>query len=151
MAKKRSEVPTENQWNVEAFYPSFNDWQTAFQKAIKQDRETLWKELSNTQGKLGEKPEILKSALDQLFFLDRELSKLYTYAHLRHDEDIANDSHKVAYNQITSLLHEFAQTFSWIEPEILALPDDTIQNYLSSPIEKVLESKNTLYLLTKSA
>ena len=62
--------------------------------------------------------------------------KLYTYAHLRHDEDVANDVCKKAYTRISSLLFDFRQETSWIEPEILALSKEKLSEYLNAPLLK---------------
>src|SRR5439155_118579 len=66
--------------------------------------------------------------------VSRKLEKLYTYAHLRHDEETTHDAHKSAYQRISSLLYDFQQECAWIEPEILELPPALIEKYLNSPI-----------------
>ncbi|MFQ5729981.1 MAG: oligoendopeptidase F, partial [Waddliaceae bacterium] len=91
----------------------------------------------------------LKAAIEYLLSIERKIDKLYTYAHLRHDEDIAKDKYKIAYLQILDICHGFAQESAWFEPELLSLPDETIENFLSSPIlqsyrfhlEKILRLK----------
>ncbi len=134
MAKERSEVVQEDRWNVEALYPNFDAWQKAYDKISREGKQPHWPEIAAFRGKLQDGPDTLKSALELVFSLDRELSKIYTYAHLRHDEELTNDQSKVAYNRVLGLLHEFQQEVSWFEPELLALSDATIQNYLSSPV-----------------
>lgn len=41
--RKRSEIPKEDQWNVESLYPSVEEWEVEFKKASdeKSNRETL--------------------------------------------------------------------------------------------------------------
>lgn len=149
MTLSRTEIPEQDRWNVEALYPSFEMWKKAFNEAGGNGDHPLWPELQAYKGKLGESPATLKAALECSFSLDRSLTKLYTYAHQRHDEDITNDQYKVAFNQIMALLHEFAQVSAWFEPELLDLPEKTIQNYLTSPelapyrfhIEKIFRLK----------
>ena len=133
MVKPRNEVSQNDQWNVEALYPSFEKWQEGL-NAVGRQESPHWPELEAYKDKLGESPETLKKAIETLLSISRNLMTLYTYAHLRHDEEITHDVNKVAYNQILSLLHDFAQESAWFEPELLALPDASIQAYLASPV-----------------
>lgn len=133
MTKERSEVPVEDRWNVEQFYPSFKEWEAKFEKACNPNHVPHWPELEQFKGKLGDGPQTLKQALEKVITIDRELSSLYTYAHLRHDEEITLDANKVNYNKILNSLHEFSQAMAWFEPEILALPQEKIDQYLKSP------------------
>lgn len=109
-------------------------WEKEFKIVGGGQQPPRWPELVAYQGRLGEGPAIVKELLDKLISFERHLSKLYTYAHLRHDENIANDSHKVAYNRIIALLQAFQQEMSWFEPELLALPDNKLSELLASPL-----------------
>lgn len=133
--KKREEVELEDRWNVEALYPNQAAWEQAFKKLVADPQKTPhWPSLQAYQGTFDRGPQRVKEALDLLMDIDRELTKLYTYAHLRHDEDIVNTDYKKSYEQILTLAHSFAQETSWFQPELLALPDVTLKDYLASPV-----------------
>lgn len=136
MLKSREEVLSENTWNVAALYPTIGMWQKEFDQEYSSSQTPRWPELERYRGKLGEGAQVLKETLDHLFKIHRTAEKLYTYAHLRHDEDITNDTYKTAYQRIYGILHELAQESSWLEPELLALPQKTLDSYLASPILK---------------
>lgn len=148
MPKERKSVAAEDKWNVEALYKDFSNWQEALVQANKSDKPK-WPELSMFKGRLGESPETLKAALDVQHSIDRLLSQLYTYAHLRHDEDITSDEHKSGYSSINSLYLDFSQEASWFEPELLAIDDKTMTQLMNSPLlsdyrfhlEKILRVK----------
>lgn len=127
MAKARQEVPAEDRWNVEALYPNLNAWEKEF---VSLD----WSGLEAFKGTLGQGPEKVKQALVLFFQMSRQLEKLYTYAHLKHDEDITDNSYKQAHNRITTRYHDFSEELSWFQPELLALPESTLNTYLSSPL-----------------
>lgn len=133
MAKQRVEVAQEDKWNVESLYKDFLSWSDSFKKELPEGKTPRWPELAAYRGKLSEGPETLKKALDLLFSIDRKISNLYTYAHLRFDEDITHNEHKTGFNQILGVAHDFQQEAAWIEPEILELPDQKINEYLKSP------------------
>lgn len=128
----RSEVPLKDRWNVEALYPNMDAWQKAYDKIAREGKHPHWPEIATFQGRLGEGAAILKTALELILGLERTLSSLYTYAHLRHDEDITDDRNKTAFKKIQTLLLEFQQEISWFDPELLSLPDHTLESYLNS-------------------
>jgi len=133
--KTREEVPLDDRWNVEALYPNQNAWEQAFKKFVPNPQKSPhWPALQQYQGTLEKDPKKVKEALDLMMGIDRELSKLYTYAHLRHDEDIANPQFKKNYEQILTLAHAFAQETAWFQPELMALPDTVLNQFLASPI-----------------
>ena len=133
MALDRTKVAKQDQWDVAALYPNLQAWEKEFTKNVP-TTSPRWPELDAYKGKLGESPETLKAALDALFGLSRKLSKLYTYAHLRHDEDITQDAHKTAYNKILAALHDLSQETAWFEPELLALSEKTLAKFLKSKV-----------------
>lgn len=133
--KKREEVSLDDRWNVEALYTSQDAWQQSFKKLVPHPQQMPhWPLLQAYQGTLNQCHEKVKEALDMLMAIDRELTKLYTYAHLRHDEDIANTDYKNSYEQVITIAHAFAQETAWFQPEMLALPDVLLENYLASPL-----------------
>lgn len=131
---ERSQVSEQDQWNVNSLYPSLTAWEQEFAQAIKTKTPPHWPEILSFKGRLAESPETLKQLLDITNETSRKLNKLYTYAHLRHDEDIANDTHKTAYNKILAILYDFAQETAWIEPELLAIEENTLNELLESPV-----------------
>lgn len=149
MLKTRNEVTKNDCWNIEALYPNLETWEKDFDLICRPVQQPHWPEIAAFRGRLKESPETFKKALETIFSIDRKLSTLYTYAHLRHDEDITNDIHKVAYNKIMGIMHDFQQEISWLEPEILALPDKSISSFLASPtlapykfhLEKIIRIK----------
>lgn len=135
MVINRDEVPLENRWNVEALYPHLEAWQKAFEAFIPSlQQKPLWPNVAIAEGTLAQGPEKLKDILDLMMNIDRELSKLYTYAHLKHDENIADPEYKKAHEQISFVLHAAAQEMAWLQPEIISLPDNLLQQYLTSPV-----------------
>jgi oligoendopeptidase F len=129
----RSHVEEQDQWDVSSIYHSPKEWETEFSKLINDENSPPWKDLSNFKGRLGESPETLRQLLEISDDLSRKLTKLYTYAHLRHDEDIANDAHKTAYNRILAVFHDFAEATSWIQPELLSIDQKTLDKLIQSP------------------
>lgn len=131
---ERSHVAEKDQWNVGSLFPSLKAWEKEFSKFIKESKPPYWPELDDFKGRLAESAEKLEKVLDITHSISRNLSKLYTYAHLRHDEDITNDANKTAYNKILAVINEFDQETSWIEPELLAIDKKTLDKLLKAPV-----------------
>lgn len=130
MSIQRKDVPKKDCWNVEALYPTMKAWEADFKKVIKPTTAPFFPQLLVYKGKIGKSSKNFKDLLELSSSLERKLRKLYTYAHLRHDEDIAEEVHKKAHDKITGMYHQFAQEASWIEPEILSIDKKVLQKYL---------------------
>lgn len=129
---KRSEVAVQDRWNVEAFYPTLEAWNKDFNGLKEQGPGTVWDQIKSLKGRLKEGPAVVVKLLELYLQLDRHLTKLYTYSHLRHDEDVGNTEHKEAYLKISALSHEFREELAWVEPELLQLPEKELQNLLEA-------------------
>ena len=132
--RERTEISLEDQWNLPVLFPSIQEWEKEFDSIYESPNFPHWPKLQTMRGHLREGAENLKEILDISCSLSRKLEKLYTYAHLRHDEEITNDVHKSAFQRISSLLYDFQQECAWIEPEILEIPAELIESYLNSPL-----------------
>ncbi len=131
MALQRSEVPEKDRWNVEALYPNLESWYKEFESV-----QGPWPHIDAFKGRLGEGAAVLAKAFEEILYLDRRISRLYTYAHLRHDEDLAEPKNKEMYEKIITLSYLFSQQKAWFEPEILELPQQTLEAYLADPALK---------------
>lgn len=134
--KERKEVEEKDKWNVGALYPDLASWEEEMKLACRPEKTPHWPELAAFKGKLSAGASTLAQFLALSFDFDRKLSKLYTYAHMRHDEDVANDGYKKAHAIISTFIHDFQQEVSWAEPEILALPNEKIAAYLKDEVLK---------------
>ncbi len=131
--KTRKETALGDCWNVEALYPTFEEWEKDFETAKRANQHPIWPEIMGFQGRLSESSQILNEVLENIFSISRQLEKLYTYAHLKHDEDIAEERYKSAFAKISALFHEFGKETSWFESELLAVEAATLKSFLESP------------------
>lgn len=147
--KDRAHSAKEHCWDVEALYPSWEAWEGEMKRWGKEDLAPHWSELEPFRKTWQESPAALKKLLELYFSIERGLSKLYAYAHLRHDEDVASEIPKQAHARATSLICDFRQETAWIEPALLALSEEKMQTLIKAPelkeyafhLEKVLRLK----------
>lgn len=132
--QERAETAPQYHWNVEALYPSWEAWEQDLRQWGRETDSPHWPELVPLRQTWSQSPENLKKLIEICNEIDRHLSKLYTYAHLRHDEDVAAETAKKAYARIVSLLYAFRQETAWMEPELLQLPDSQLMALVHSPV-----------------
>ncbi|KWX86622.1 oligopeptidase PepB [Paenibacillus riograndensis] len=122
---KRSEVPAENRWKLEDMFASQEQWDAEYKEA-----KELIHSASGFQGKL-DSPDALKKC----FELDDKLSllteRLYVYAHMRQDEDTAAPTYQALSHKAKKLGVEAGEATYFITPEILALPDEKLDQFIA--------------------
>lgn len=133
MIKTRSDTALNDTWNIEALYPNIESWNQEFLSVFESPSMPHWPSIASFSGRLNEGAQIVKSAVEQMLAIHRKLTALYTYAHLKQDENLADPVCKTALGRITTALHQFNQETSWFEPELLSLSDKAIEDILNSP------------------
>ena len=123
--KERDE--TEYTWDLTPIYKDQDSWEKDFGKM-----EDRLNGILDFKGKLGESAENLKRCLEMEDEFDRLVKKLYVYAHLKNDEDLTNSFFQGLYDRISSANHQLSAKLAWIQPEIMAIDDKTMEEFLSS-------------------
>lgn len=149
MTLTRNEIDIINTWNLSSLYPSTDAWEKDFALFKGEENSPHWPKLASFRHRLGSSLPIFVEALDTFFTLARNLEKLYTYAHLKHDEEITDTLHKEMLERSQILLQQFSEEISWIEPEIFTIPETTLSKYIEDPsfekyrfhLEKILRLK----------
>lgn len=124
----RDSIPAEDTWNLDDLYASGETWQADFKSL-----ESQLPQYASFQGTLGGSAGKLKACLDFDMAFSRTLEKVYTFAHLRNDEDKTNSHHLGNYETVTRLLTQTQQARSFINVEIMAIPEETMQGLLDHP------------------
>lgn len=122
---KRSEVPEELTWDLETIFKTDDLWEEEFE-ALKADIPKI-KEFQNT---LGDSATQLANMFKMQDELSERMGKLFTYAHMRNDQDTTNDFYQALNQKAESLLTLFSSTMSFIVPEILSMDETTIDQFL---------------------
>ena len=123
--KRRDQVPAEDRWDVTAIFSSDEAWESALE-AAKQ-----WPEkVAAYQGRLGESEEVLAEALETWLQGTRAMEVVWVYAHLRADEDLGNSHYQELQDRARSSFVALMTASSYLSPEILALEEDTIREWM---------------------
>jgi len=130
----RTEVNVSDRWNIEDLYATPDVWQKELSSIATNSTTPYFPELSQYKGKLHESVENLQKTIVTNFALERKVTKLGLYAHLRHHEDMANADAKADDEKISRLIQDLIQETAWIQPEILSLPEKKFTEYLEHPL-----------------
>ncbi len=126
----RDEVATENTWRLEDIFAVDEQWEKEFNEV-----KGLIPSVQDYQGKLGESAEQLYSALQLQDKLLERLGRLYTYAHMRYDQDTTNSFYQGLDDRIKNLYSQAASALAFIVPEILAVDEEKIKGFLNEKEE----------------
>jgi oligoendopeptidase F len=127
---ERSEIPVEYKWRLEDIFATDEDWEKEFQEV-----KNMIPKISEFQGKLGESADTLYAALQYQDEISERLGKLYTYAHMRYDEDTTNSFYQGLNDRATNLYTQVASALSFIVPEILSIDEERLKSFLQTKEE----------------
>ena len=125
---RRNEIAREYIWDLESIFPTDADWQHDYQALAEHIPQ-----LEALKGKLEESGKALFEVLQARDAAFEQVEKLFVYASMRRDEDTTNGHYQSMYDQAMQLYVRVTTAVSFIEPEILALPqakqDQFIEEY----------------------
>ncbi|MDF9296462.1 oligoendopeptidase F [Geobacillus stearothermophilus] len=121
----RSEIPVEETWRLEDIFPTDDAWEEEFKQV-----KAMIPKLGEYKGRLGESPEVLYEALQCQDDVSMRLGKLYTYAHMRYDQDTTNSFYQGLDARAKSLYSEASSAMAFIVPEILAIDEAVLRSFL---------------------
>lgn len=138
----RSEVAVADTWDLASLFPHDDAWETAFV-----EWEKLIPGYDRYRGKLGESVDVVSECLRFDTQLERLGDKLGTYAFLKETEDVSNSKYQGMKARYIGIASRAAEAGSFFRPELLALPEEKLKEYLASP--KLAEYKLLLERLVR--
>ncbi|UTE71370.1 oligoendopeptidase F [Rossellomorea marisflavi] len=126
----RSEVKQELTWRLEDIFPSDEAWEKEF------------KEIQELSGKAGDFKGTLGNGADELYaafaFQDEileRMGKVYTYSHMRYDQDTTNSHYQGMDDRAKSLYTKLGSAFAYLVPEVLSIEEERIASFLEEKAE----------------
>ena len=124
-ARKRSQVPVEETWNLRDIYASDKMWSEAKLKLAAQfDRVLKYK------GRLATSASQLLACLDFNGRLVKELDRLHSYAAMKSDEDTRDSKYLAMRQEVEQLITDYSSKASFIEPEIAKMDKQMIDKFI---------------------
>ncbi|WP_404451748.1 oligoendopeptidase F [Virgibacillus necropolis] len=130
---KRSELPKELKWDLEDIFATDEEWEQEL-KSLKQDIP----EIEAYDGKLSDSAQVLYDVLKLQDDLSQRLGKLYTYAHMRNDQDTTNSFYQELNAKAENVITIASSSMSYIVPEILSIDESKLKQFQSEKEELAL-------------
>ena len=124
----RPEVPAADTWDLASLFPSDAAWEQEF--AAWEATVPIY---AKFRGTLGTGPAALLAALKFDTEVERRGDRIGTYAFLKFTEDVSNGAYQGMKARYVGIAAKAAEASSYMRPEVLALPDETIRQFLAAP------------------
>ncbi len=141
---ERREIKNTDKWDLKSLIQSDDDWEKIYK-----DLESKINGYDSFKGRMGESLETFRNSLEFDINISREVEKIYTYAHLRSDEDKANQFTLAMYQRSVNLYTRISELSSFMTPEIQEIDEAIIKSYMEDSsmkdfqffLEKILRFK----------
>ena len=136
--KERREVPKEFQWNLERIFKTDEE----FQKEIEAVRKQI-DEFAKLEGHTTESAKTFYRSITAGNEIERRLNKLYTYASMKSDEDVANTENQAKKEKVVNLYNYASSKMYFQTPELLNTEKEVIESFYQAE-PKLLEHKTNI-------
>jgi oligoendopeptidase F len=123
----RSEIAEKYTWNPYSVFPDDATWAAALEE-IKE----MLPEIAGWRGRLHEGPEVVLGCMQQLEDLYRLVGKVNVYAGMFYAVDTADQEAAARSDQAGSLFGQAMATVAFVEPELIAIGQDTLNQWLAA-------------------
>ena len=132
---KRNEIPEQYKWKMEDLYANNEAWEADFAK-LQQGMEDIKK----YEGTLAQSAENLLSLMKKSDELNQLAENVYVYANQRLHEDTSNAYYQGLSGRAQMLLVQMSESSSFVEPEILSIPENVLEEMLKEEGLQVYET-----------
>ncbi len=123
---ERSEIAAEFQWKLQDIFPDDEAWETQLEQLVQRTEE-----LVAFQGKLGNSADDLLKCLLLRDEIAEAFGKIFLYAGLSNDQDTRESRYQAFREKASAVMVKINSATAFIQPEILAIPEATLQEFIS--------------------
>lgn len=123
----RSTAPGEQTWDLESLFPSNQVWEAEYERV-----QNRLSELAHFQGRLGESAETLLACLRLRDELGQQAFQVAFFGFNRVSEDQTDQVRQGLASRARILWSQTETAGSFIRPELLSLPDGTVETFVES-------------------
>lgn len=140
--RQRSEIEEKYKWNISDMYADEEIWESDFNEALK-----MADDFAQYAGKLGESAETMLAALCARDAVWQKAERVYVYAHMKGDEDNRVSRYQELSQKAMSMMSQISAKTAFFTPELMELPEGTIEGFLEENDELKLYNYTLLDLL----
>ncbi|WP_235601320.1 M3 family metallopeptidase [Tissierella sp. P1] len=134
---ERKDIPNEKKWDIESMFADFSEWEKSYNNA-----KEMAKNFESYKEKVVSSSENLYNVLNDMGDLYRITEQLYSYAHMKLDEDTREGNSQALSDKGLGLYVEVGEKTSYVVPEILTLDLATLEKYYEEKPELELYKKH---------
>ncbi len=121
----RSEVRLEDTWDLTQIFKT----EAEFEQMLKDLEGDILEELKSYKGRLIESADTLYNFLKTNEKFTKMVYKVYMYAHLSHDVDVADTKNAANYARVNQVLAKTDAVLSFVDPELMKLTEETLEKF----------------------
>jgi oligoendopeptidase F len=126
--ENRNEIPIEYTWSLEDIFPDVAAWEAAYAVV-----EARIPEMAAAKGRLGESVDTLLSAVALQIELGKTLEDIFVYASQWQNTDTRDATANAYVGRARALAAAFGEATAYFDPEVVQIPDATMEKYLADP------------------
>ena len=130
MAKQRNEIEEKYTWDLSTIFPTDEDFEAELAQVSKE-----LKKATGLAGHLLDSADSLLTTTEVQLDLMRRIEKLYSYAHMKNDQDTRVAKYQEYQAKGMTIYSEFGQAFAFYEPEFMAITEEQYQAFLTEKPE----------------
>ena len=127
MVLQRHEINEKDTWDLSTIYPTDQAWEEAL-KDLTEKVQTA----SQYEGHLLDSADSLLEITEFSLDLERQVEKLYVYAHMKNDQDTREAKYQEYYAKAMTLYSQLEQAFSFYEPEFMEISEEQYAAFLEA-------------------
>lgn len=122
---ERGDIQAAYKWRLEDMYESMEAWEAAAKKI-----QELSAQLAALQGRVAESAGILLQAFQLQDQIGEKIGSLFAFAKMKRDEDNRNTTYQALTDKAMQLLVQSEAAKSFFTPEVLAMDEATLQQFV---------------------
>lgn len=122
----RKDMDPNFQWDFTHMYASDEAWEEELSAIVSE-----LPKIAAIEGTLGNSREAFKAGVDTVNGIAERLEKAYIYAMLHRAADGSEPKHQEMDGKATSAYVQFSSALAFMDPEILAIPEDKLNDFLA--------------------
>jgi oligoendopeptidase F len=126
MGVDRTSIEDKFKWNIDSMYQNSESIQSDIEKV-----NAIITELKSYKGKLADSKENFYKVISDSEKASRILQNLYVYTHMKQHEDTRKNENQASATKTEMLSTELSMATSYMVPEIIAMDENKLNEYLS--------------------
>jgi len=123
--KNREDIADEYKWNLNDIYSDDDEFEAELEKALKKV-----KNIEEYKKHFTENPQKLLNALNEIINIEENISRIYSYAHMKYDQDTQNEKYQNYKNKAMMTYNKFSNSTSFMVPAIIKLGEEELESYM---------------------